>query len=319
MMLNSTHKKTGVGRPGQSQNNQRFQSLGDIVAQFIDAMCSSGVAPADPGVIIADGVLHRFRVEGDKQGSMNGYYTLHLDGAAAGSFGSWKHGVSESWCAINRGSLTPAQRDENRRRMDASRKAAADLRDQKNKSAAARAVYLWNQALPAPDTHPYLVRKGIKTGIARQKDDALVLPIHSFTGELKSLQFIQPDGSKRFLTGGQKKACFIVVNDPDNARRIVICEGFATGATLAEHDPTSTVIAALDAGNLESVALALRTKHPDADIVIALDFDAVGRAKGIEAAQASRAQILPVPENVPEWVTDWNDYAALVKGGRHEH
>jgi len=306
--------KTGVGRPGQSQNNQRFQSLGDIVAQFVDAMHAAGVAPADPGVIIADGALHRFRVEGDKSGSKNGYYTLHLDGAAAGSFGSWKHGVAQSWCAINLGSLTPAQRDENRRRMEASRQAAADLRAQQNQSAAERAAYLWSKAKPAQADHPYLVRKGIQPGISRQKDDVLVLPIHSFTGELKSLQFIQPDGSKRLLSGGAKAGNFIMVQSPEKPTRTMIAEGWATAQTLAEIEPQARVIASVDAGNMLRVALALRTKHPDTGIVIAMDFDAVGRAKGIEAAQASRAQILPVPENVPEWVTDWNDLRAFQRG-----
>jgi putative DNA primase/helicase len=303
--------------PSHSQKLQGNHSVTYHQAQsdFIDAMAAGGIAPADPGAIIADGELHRFRIEGDKRGSRNGYFILHMDGIPAGHFGSWKHGVSQSWCAINRDSLTPEQREDNRRRMEASRKAAADLRAQQNRSAADRAAYIWDRAKPAPADFPYLVNKGIQPGIARIKGDVLVLPVTDVEGNMRSLQFIGEEGSKRFLTGGQKKACFIVVNDPDNARRIMICEGFATGATLAEHDTTATVIAALDAGNLEPVALAIRGEHPTADIVIAMDFDEVGRAKGEQAARAIGAKALPPPVNVPEWVTDWNDYAALVQGG----
>lgn len=43
-----------------------------------------------PDVIEADGLLHRFHVEGDKRGTLNGWYCLHLDGRAAGIFGNWK-------------------------------------------------------------------------------------------------------------------------------------------------------------------------------------------------------------------------------------
>jgi len=309
----NSHKKTGEGRPGQSQNNQRFQSLGDIVAQFVDAMNAAGLRTDT--AIVPDGQLHRFRVEGDKSGSKNGYYILHLDDLPAGHFGSWKHGVSQSWCAKSHNEMTPAERQVQQHRINEARRAAVAELEQRHRAAAERAAFIWSKAKPAQADHPYLVRKGIKTGIARQKDELLVLPVTDVEGNMRSLQFIKPDGSKQFLSGGRKKACFIVVNDPASATRIVICEGFATGATLAEHDPTSTVIAGLDAGNLEPVALALRTKHPDTDIVVACDFDAIGQEKGHAAARAAGALVLPVPANLPAHVTDWNDYAALVAGG----
>jgi len=283
-----------------------------VIAKFIDAMHAAGLRT--DAAIIPDGVLHRFRVEGDKSSARNGYYTLHLDGVPAGHFGSWKHGISQSWCVIDNRRLTPAQREDNRRRMDASRKAAADLRDQKNKSAAARAVYLWNQAKPAPDTHPYLVKKAIAPGIARALGDALVLPIQSFNGELKSLQFIQPDGAKRLLSGGAKTGNFILVQSPDKPTRTMIAEGWATAQTLAEIEPQARVLAAVDASNLEAVAVGERKQWPGIEIVIALDFDAVGRTKGEHAARASGGLVLPPPDNLPPEITDWNDYA-LVLGG----
>jgi len=316
MIQASTQTKAVGGNHGSTkQNKQLNYSLGDVVTQFVDAMNAAGIAPADFGAIVADGLLHRFRVTGDKPGTLNGFYVLHDDGVPAGHFGSWKHSVSQSWCAIDRDSLTPAQREDNRRRMEASRKAAVDLRAKQNKSAAERAAYIWDRAKPAPDDFPYLVNKGVQPGIARIKGDVLVLPVTDVEGNMRSLQFIGEEGSKRFLTGGQKKACFIVVNDPDNARRIMICEGYATAATLAENMPDVTVVAALDAGNLQPVAEAIRKKYPDTDLVIACDFDAIGQEKGHAAARAAGALVLPVPANLPAHVTDWNDYAALVAGG----
>lgn len=37
--------------------------------------------------IIADGQLHRFRIQGHKSGTLNGAYALHLDGNPAGYLG----------------------------------------------------------------------------------------------------------------------------------------------------------------------------------------------------------------------------------------
>ncbi|MGK4277388.1 hypothetical protein, partial [Escherichia coli] len=60
--------------------------------QFRTAMLDAGLAP--PEAIEADGQLHRYHVEGDKAGSKNAYYVLHLDGRAAGVFSGHPHALS---------------------------------------------------------------------------------------------------------------------------------------------------------------------------------------------------------------------------------
>ena len=51
-----------------------------------------------------------------------------------------------------------------------------------------------------------------------------------------------------------------------------MCEGFATGASI--HECTGHAVAvAFNAGNLEAVAIALRSKYPDLKIIIAADDD----------------------------------------------
>ena len=54
--------------------------------EFIDAIRSAGLEP--PPNIIADGVIHRFRSNGDD--NPNSWYTYHDD---YGSFGCWKRGI----------------------------------------------------------------------------------------------------------------------------------------------------------------------------------------------------------------------------------
>lgn len=92
----------------------------------------------------------------------------------------------------------------------------------------------------------------------------------------------------------------------------VICEGFATGASI--HEATGmAVLVAHSAGNLKAVAEALRAKHPDERILIAADDDwqtdgNPGLTKAGEAAQAAGATVVvpQFPERF-EGLTDFND------------
>jgi putative DNA primase/helicase len=119
---------------------------------------------------------------------------------------------------------------------------------------------------------------------------------------LVNLQFIDEAGNKRFLAGGLKKGCFHVLGSETGT--ILICEGFATGASLFDTTGFLTVIA-FDCGNLEHVAIEIRKLYPNAEIVIAGDNDlsVIGQQKAIEAALAvSGKYILPATLG-----HDWND------------
>jgi putative DNA primase/helicase len=173
--------------------------------------------------------------------------------------------------------------------------------------AAKRAKNRWSPATPAAADNPYLVKKDVGAFCAREnKVSELLLPVTTIEGDLVSLQTIAPDGSKKFLPGGRKQGCMIVVNDPPGATRIVVAEGFATAATVAQAEPDSRVIAALDAGNLPGVVQALRDRYPEHGIVIAADHDEAGIKAAKEAAQTSGCCIAlpPTPGH------DWNDHAA---------
>ena len=107
-----------------------------------------------------------------------------------------------------------------------------------------------------------------------------------------------------------------------NASRIILCEGWATGSSLAEDEPAALVLAAIDAGNLEPVALAARLRWPNAEQVIAGDDDRLttgnpGATKAKVAAIASGALLaLPQwPKDAPTHLTDFNDLAVWLAGG----
>src|SRR5262249_5325447 len=121
----------------------------------------------------------------------------------------------------------------------------------------------WNAAQPASDTHPYLQRKRVNAHGSRLDGDKLLLAARNSAGAVTSLQRIAPDGRKRFPKGTTVKGAYFSIGTPN--ARIVICEGFATGATI--HLVTGDAVAvAFNCGNLKPVAKALRAKYPSHEI-----------------------------------------------------
>ena len=78
----------------------------------------------------------------------------------------------------------------------------------------------------------------------------LIVPLYNARGELRSLQFISIRGTKRYLFGGEKAGCCTKLpTGGASLRFIVICEGWATGASLYEATGLP-VLVALDADKL---------------------------------------------------------------------
>jgi len=237
---------------------------------FIGAMHKVGLAMHCRADLQADGQLHRYRVEGDKSGSRNGWYVLDLSHPAHGAFGSWKTGQTHAWHPAQQVNMTPAERQAMTRRMAAAR-AARDAEQQRVHAAAReRAAALWERSKPACNAHGYLVAKDVGAFGIRDLRGQLVVPLRDAEGVLHSLQFIGADGRKTFLTGGRKRGCYHAIGLPD--RVLCVCEGYATGATLYQASRHATAIA-FDAGNLEPVARALRAKFPRAVMCVCADND----------------------------------------------
>lgn len=236
---------------------------------FLVALTAAGLAmhKADP---VADGRLHRYQVEGDKAGSKNGWYVLHLDDKPFATFGSWRTGQSETWAPKALQALSRAERGALVARM-AEAKQARDVEQAAVHAAARdRARRLWDKARPACGDHPYLVQKSVSAYGIRLLREQLVVPLRDVDGVLQTLQFIGADGRKTFLTGGRKRGCYLPIGRPDSA--LCICEGYATGASIYQATRHATAVA-FDTSNLKPVAQALRVKFPHLTLVIAADND----------------------------------------------
>ncbi|ACB35245.1 conserved hypothetical protein [Leptothrix cholodnii SP-6] len=247
-------------------------------------MRSVGLAPAKP-LNLTDGKLERFRVEGDKSGSRNGWAVMYSHPDVWGVVGSWRTGEQHSWRELVRQHMTAQERRQ--LQLQREQATAARLADQQraHAEAQAKALKLWRLARPAIDAHPYLQRKRVHAYGLRQLGERLLVPARDRQGELHTLQFIDADGTKRFLTGGRIGGCYCAIGEPRDG--LLVCEGYATAATLFDATGIATA-AAFSAGNLARVAVALRSKFPQARIGICGDRDdsGTGQAAAIEAARA---------------------------------
>lgn len=279
--------------------------------QALEAILNSGLG-AELDKVIFDGRIHRFKTQGDKAREKSGWYIFYADRLPAGAFGSWRGDVCIRWCAKSEQALTEAERDE----LDAihARIAAERAAEAKKQHEAAAAVCaeIWNSTTPASPEHPYLKRKGVGVhGLHQTGDGRLIMPVF-IEGRLTSLQYIDADSSKQFHSGGEI-ACgyYMIPAESSEVKTLYVCEGFATGASIAEAT-NAAVIVALNAGNLLKVAPWVRDKIGAAgDLVIVADNDptGIGQEKAAQAAALSKARVIIPPEP-----GDANDYAAAHGG-----
>jgi len=285
--------------------------MNDVIDQFRQAIATAGLSP--PTEIIDDGAIHRFSTDG-KPSHKSGWYMLHSDGIAAGSFGDWREGFTQTWCSKSDNAMTEAERQANRERIAAMQRQREDDLAQRQQNAAQDALKRWAAAPPCT-SHAYLTSKGIKPYGAKIEGDNLLVPMRDTVGTVHSLQTIAPDGTKMFMSGGRVKGCYFGIGKPKGV--LIVCEGFATGASI--HECTGHAVAvAFNAGNLQAVAVALRSKYPSLKIIIAADDDhqTVGnpgltKARAAAQAVAGLVAVPTFPAGRPDKATDFNDLHQL--------
>ena len=288
-------------------------------AQLLSEMARAGIE-VPPSSIVADGDIHRFpsRV-GSK--NPNGWYAVHAgDVITTWVFGDWSLGIEEKGRAQANGQLTEQQIREWRRRQEEIAAKVAAERSIFQNEVAAEAQRRWDGAKPATG-HEYLQKKKIDPCGVRVAEGRLLVPMRDVDGKLWSLQEIYPSGDKLFPKNGRVSGCFFQVGDIKDV--FCIGEGFATVATI--HKATDyPVVAAFSSGNLETVAAALRKKHPAARIIVCGDDDWLTKVKGkphntgkIAAEKTAKAVggILAMPcfsgTFRPKDATDFNDQAKI--------
>ena len=151
-------------------------------------------------------------------------------------------------------------------------------------------------------SHPYLIKKNIKTHNLKQISDQLVIPMYNVENKITSLQFINTNGKKRFKAGISTKNLFHLLGDFSNKKEYIVCEGFATGASIYENTNIPIVVT-FSANNCLLIGKAFQNLYPEKEGSLAVDND----KKGLEILEKWKKFInenhyLPTKEGM-----DFND------------
>ena len=267
----------------------------DVVEQ-INEFCNTNLIEDD---LIIDGKIHRVRA--GKSKAKSAWYVLFATQLAKkevinGSYGYWvgansnSQTLKSSYVTQNHDERAKIKESRERIRKIAAQKAIDDAKTarrlianvlKKRVSATGQSDYAKRKMInPVGALFP-LSKGEIYPGVSVDTS-TLVLPIENFKGQKTAIQFILKekigsgkDASDKFLwpQGCVKAGSFIRLGSTvQNGQIVIICEGYATGASI--HQATGyNVLCAIDVGNIREVAEKLRAYYPKCRIVIAADDD----------------------------------------------
>lgn len=151
-----THKEKAAGvleAPEAAEQKTGRAIIGGMVVpvngaralSMLDAMRSVALGPFKDIDLVPDGKLRRYRVEGDKAGSANGWFVLHSHPILAGAFGSWKTGESHNWREVRDRPPTRQEREQLRQAMQAAQSARVVEQAAVHEQARQKADRLWQR------------------------------------------------------------------------------------------------------------------------------------------------------------------------------
>jgi putative DNA primase/helicase len=249
----------------------------------------------------------------DRHGDESGWCKLFSDGQG-GVFGCWRKNITRVWQANSPNSAE--DRMSWYKQIQACREEAAVIKAKEHAKCRLESVDLWEKSRDAQEDHPYLVAKLVPSYGLKQSGGKLMVPVRDISGAFRGLQYIWPDGRKRFKTGTEVVGGYFPIGRPTD-EILLICEGYATGATLYQLTGHAVAVA-FNAGNIPRVAKALREKYQDRQLVVCADDDYCtngnpGVVKALEATMLVNGRIV-----VPLFTsrrdpkdTDFNDFLRL--------
>jgi len=246
-------------------------------------------------------------VKADSGGQKSGFYVVNeVNGNYFAVYGNWKTGFEGRWSSVNSYTMSNAEREDLQRKLQEAKDRANETKKQRHNEMADKVKARFESYTKVLE-HEYLTNKKVKSYGLKQHKDLLVVPVYSITGAIRSLQYINKNGEKRFASESEIKGnLFLVgaeIKDLPNLDKIIIAEGYSTSATI--YEATKIPVACVFSANFcLQFALNLR-KLTGARIIIALDNDesGVGEKKAQECARAVPNSCVRLPSEIG----DYND------------
>lgn len=282
--------------------------------------------------LIVDGYVVKERLTrvdtvNDKKGKASGWYIYSEFPSShdpsiiygVGTYGSWKLSDKNNFQSIEQNAFNSKERDYYLAKIERMKQQKDEEQLKVQSEKAIYALQIWEGSSEVTN-HDYLTRKNIKSvdGIKVSNNGDLIIPV-CYDNGITSLQFIKPDGSKKFLGGGKIKGCYFKIKGNNDI--IYITEGYATGYSIYEATSHSVYVC-FNAGNIYEVASYVKNKYPDNKIIIAGDDDQfndvnTGRVKAIQTAEGLGLEVIfPEFDSLDGNPTDFNDYSSIYGVGK---
>ena len=299
------------------------------------------------GLPILDGKIHRIDTADKKKGNKNGWYLGFSDGRPNAIYGDFAKGQDSAKNALKWKSMS-SELESGYSKQEAKEfkeeykakqlKAQEELFKEQLKSAKILEDE-FNSAKKSDNSHSYLVAKGVKNyNLKIDKKGNLLIPLKDIDGKLWSLQRIgmidkdkksfkmigvlrtKDERDKDIRYPSKIEGTFFIIGQDKlkESNKIIIVEGYATGATVYEATNLPTIVA-ISSNNMEKVAKEITNKYPNKKLIIAGDNDISNELKGKEnigklKAQATSLAVkgeLALPrftkKEIEQGASDWND------------
>lgn len=255
--------------------------------------------------VIPDGDIHRFkRTPQDKK--KDAWYICHQAHTRGGEvfhiliYGDWREGETHKFSTLSKVDADEAAYI--KATIEKSRRKQAEEQKRVWEEAAKDAGEEW-AAAAQEGSSDYLHHKSIKAYGIRFLDQSLLVPCRDKQSKLWSIQRITPQG-KFFYPASRTKGTFHLIG-PEPTSDVLLCEGYATGATL--HEATGLpVLVAFYASNLPEVARQFE------NVIVCADNDQFkAENAGVNWANKCGAAkvIIPRFQDLDGEPTDFNDLA----------
>ena len=257
----------------------------------------------------------------DKANERSGYYAYNqLDNNFVCIYGNWRTSQEWKFTSYNPNEMSAEEKRLMQSKLEESQKRREEAKAKKQEEVSIYAKEKFASANEVTD-HNYLNDKKVKSYGLKTINGNLLIPVHSITksdngillNDIKSLQYIFPDGSKKFVGGGEIKGNVFLIGceatEIPYLDTLILCEGYATGSSIFE--ATGLPVAVVFSANFCLTASVRLREITGAKFIIALDNDTsgIGEKNANEVVNA----VSNCVSRLPSITGDFNDLH-LAKG-----
>ena len=304
--------------------NFAFTSTSKSNSDLISEMRSNGLLVDfldTTGNLVRVSVSATANTRPDKANERSGYYAYNqLDNNFVCIYGNWRTSQEWKFTSYNPNEMSAEEKRLMQTKLEESQKRREEAKTKKQEEVSIYAKEKFASANEVTD-HNYLNDKKVKSYGLKTINGNLLIPVHSITksdngilvNDIKSLQYIFPDGSKKFVGGGEIKGNVFLIGceatEIPYLDTLILCEGYATGSSIFE--ATGLPVAVVFSANFCLTASVRLREITGAKFIIALDNDTsgIGEKNANEVVNA----VSNCVSRLPSITGDFNDLH-LAKG-----